>query len=172
MESYFDLKNSTFVSAIWSAFQAKLVAQDEKNDVALLKVDAPPFGKPLGPHMELYGKALGVTFAVAQLEKSWPPQVNDEVTLMGYPLGEPYLVAQRGTIASIAFDLPGFGETAKLLLSMVANPGNSGAGKVIGLLEGGLPSRPDQDAAQFVSGIDVVVPIFYGIKLIKEQGIR
>jgi S1-C subfamily serine protease len=80
-------------------------------------------------------------------------------------------VVQEGMVASIAHGLPEFGPTLKILISIVANPGNSGGptfdidGKVIGILEGGLPSRQGLDPAQAQSGIAVVVPAYFLLKL-------
>jgi len=92
------------------------------------------------------------------------PEPGQKILLAGYPLGRPYRIVQEGIVASVAHGLPEFGPTFKILISIVANPGNSGGpvydsnGKVIGLLEGALPSRQGLDPAQAVSGIAVVVP--------------
>ena len=82
----------------------------------------------------------------------------------GYPLGLPYIVFQQGTVASIAM----ISGVPKILLSAVANHGNSGGpvfndrGKVVGILEGEIPGQEHER-----TGIELVVPAFYVEKLMK-----
>ncbi len=98
--------------------------------------------------------------------------------MAGYPLGRPYYVVQDGSVASVAHSLPEFGPTLKILISTVANPGNSGGpvfdsdGKVIGILEGGLPSRQGRDPAQAQSGIAVVVPAHFLLELMNTIDVK
>lgn len=173
-DSYFDLKNNNNVYANWSAFTAKVVAKDEVNDVALLKVTVSPFNAPKRVIVKIGNIELAANYRHAPLA-SVLPEAGEIIQLAGYPLGNPYPIVQQGTVASIAHNLPNFGNTLKILLSLVANPGNSGGpvidrqGNVIGLLEGGLPSRPGKDPAQAQSGIAVVVPAFYLIRLLDGQ---
>lgn len=174
-DSSFDVQRDISIRAVWTVFAAKIVAKDEVNDVAVLSIDDRPFDTP-APFSIHIGKAdIKPHYKVADIESSLP-EPGETIALAGFPLGQPYPITQEGHVASIAFDLPlpEFGKnTIEILLSIVANPGNSGGpvfnskGKVIGLLEGGLPSRPQHDPAQAVSGIAVVVPAEYLKRLMK-----
>lgn len=170
IDPLFDLKNSNMIFSNWESFPAKVIAKDEINDLAILKID----GNPFVPRKSVPIK-IGVTELTAHYKQSILrtelPEPGEKILLAGYPLGRPYQVVQEGTVASIAHSLPEFGPTLKILVSTVANPGNSGGpvidsnGKVVGVLEGGLPSRPGRDPAQAQSGIAVVIPVHFLVQL-------
>lgn len=172
VDPLFDLQNNNMVFASWEVYSASVVTKDEKNDLALLKVEGNPFSKRKFVPIKIGDKELTAHYKQATLNTKLP-EAGQKILIAGYPLGRPYPVIQEGTIASIAHSLPEFGPYLKILLSTVANPGNSGGpvidrtGKVIGLLEGGLPSRPEHDPAQAQSGIAVVVPAHYLSEMIK-----
>jgi S1-C subfamily serine protease len=125
----------------------------------LLKVDNNPFVGHRGAPIQLGGTSLTAHYKQATLAPDLP-EAGQNILLAGYPLGQPYAVVQAGTVASIAYDLPGWGETVKILISTVANHGNSGGpvfddhGKVIGLLEGEFPGDSR-------TGIEIVVPSYF-----------
>lgn len=171
VEPLFDLEKNNMVFSNWEAFSAKVVAKDEINDLALLKIAGNPFIRPKSAVLVKIGdKALTAQYKQSTL-KTELPEPGQKILLAGYPLGRPYLVVQEGSVASVAHSLPEFGPTLKILISTVANPGNSGGpvldsdSKVIGILEGGLPSRPGRDPAQAQSGIAVVVPAHFLLQL-------
>jgi S1-C subfamily serine protease len=170
IDPLFDLKNNNMIFANWEVFSARVVAKDEKNDLALLKVDGNPFGPRKSVPIQIGEKALTAHYKQAAL-KTELPEAGQKILLAGYPLGRAYPVVQEGTVASVAHSLPEFGPTLKILISTVANPGNSGGpvldgdGKTIGVLEGGLPSRPGRDPAQAQSGIAVVIPAHFLFEL-------
>lgn len=172
-ESYFDLKRNVSVYSNWSVFSARVVAKDEVNDVALLKVTVSPFKAQKNGVIKFGDKEIAASYRHSPLATELP-KAGEIILLAGYPLGNPFPIVQQGTVASIAKNLTDFGDTVKILLSLVANPGNSGGpvvdsqGNVIGILEGGLPSRPGQDPAQAQSGIAVVVPSFFLFKLLES----
>ena len=157
--------------ANWVSSPASVVATDELKDIAILKVErVPDFSRggnetrtPFRGHAH---------FKVASFRDNLP-DIGVSAIIIGYPLGEPYQVVQEGSIASLAFNLPGFGPTVKVLISTVANPGNSGgpvfddSGTVLGLVEGQLASR-----AQPTSGITVVVPVQSLVDLAKQSHIE
>ena len=171
IDPLFDLKNNNMIFANWEVFSAKIVAKDEKNDLALLKTDGNPFGPRKSSPIKIGEKTLTAHYQPAAL-KSELPEAGQKILLAGYPLGRPYPVVQEGIVASVAHSLPEFGPTLKFLLSTVAYPGNSGGpildgnGKAIGVLEGGLPSRPGRDPAQAQSGIAVAIPAHFLIELL------
>ena len=138
----------------------------------MLKIEGNPFSPRKGVPIQIGDKALSAHYKQAAL-KTELPEAGQKILLSGYPLGRPYPVVQEGSVASVAHSLPEFGETLKILISTVANPGNSGGpvldsdGEVIGVLEGALPSRPGHDPAQAQSGIAVVVPSHFVLELLK-----
>lgn len=174
VEPLFDLKNNNMVSSNWEAFLGKVVAKDEINDLALLKIDGNPFIRPKSMvAIQIGDKALTAHYKQSTLETELP-EPGQKILLAGYPLGRPYPVVQEGSVASVAHSLPEFGPTLKILISTVANPGNSGGpvfdsdSKVIGILEGGLPSRFGRDPAQAQSGIAVAVPAHFLLQLMNS----
>ncbi len=165
VDSLIDLERNNNIDSNWESYAANLVAQDPVHDIAILKVAVNPFKTPRGVPIRIGNTALSAHYEKADLEVSLP--LPGERTLIGgYPLGYPYLVFQEGTVASIAVP----GSTPKILLSAVANHGNSGGpvfndtGKVIGLLEGELAPAGER------TGIEYVVPAFFLEKLM--QGIQ
>jgi S1-C subfamily serine protease len=168
IDPLFDLKKNIRVFANWHPYSAKMVAKDEINDLALLKIVGPsPFlSAKSGTHIKIGDKEL-TTHCRLSVLKAELPEPGQRILLAGYPLGRPYRIVQEGIVASVVYGLPEFGQTFKILISTVANPGNSGGpvldndGKVIGVLEGGLSSRPGLDPAKAVSGIAVVVPAYF-----------
>ena len=172
IDPLFDLKNNNMIFANWEVFPAKVVAKDQINDLAVLKIDGNPFAPSKFIPIQVGDKVLTAHYKQAAL-KTELPEPGQKILLAGYPLGRPYPVVQEATVASVAHSLPEFGPTLKILISTVANPGNSGGpvlntdSKVIGILQGGLPSRPGRDPAQAQSGIAVVVPAHFLSELMK-----
>lgn len=173
LESNLGEKPGLLKHANWTGSDAVLVAKDEHLDVAILKtsVEFPKHGSSVETGMG------PVHLRIAHLQQQLPEPGTSSI-LMGFPLGDPYLIVQEGAVASVAANLPGFGNTIKILLSTVANPGNSGGpvfndrGQVVGLLEGALPSRQGKDPAQAVSGLAVVVPVDALIALAERSHIQ
>lgn len=176
-DSLFDLKNNIMSYANWVVYSAKVVAKDEINDLALLKIDGNPFSSSSQATIKLGDKVLSAHYKQVAI-KADLPEAGQKIILVGYPLGRPYHVVQEGSVASVAHSLPEFGPTLKILISTVANPGNSGGpvfdsyGKVIGILEGGLPSRQGHDPAQAQSGIAVVVPAHFLVDLMNTIDVK
>jgi len=170
IDPLFDLKTNNMIFANWKVFSARVIAKDEINDLALLKIDGNPFVPRKSVPIKIGDKALTAHYKQSAL-KTELPEPGQKILLAGYPLGRPYPVVQEGSVASVAHSLPEFGPTLKILISTVANPGNSGGpvfdsdGMVIGILEGGLPSRQGHDPAQAQSGIAVAVPVHYLLEL-------
>ena len=170
IDPLFDLKTSDISVAKWETFQANVIAKDENNDLALLKVDRNPFAPRRSAAVKIHDKILVAHYKEATLNTDLP-EAGQKIFLAGYPLGQPYPFIQEGSIASVAHSLPEFGKTLKIVISAVANPGNSGApvldssSRVIGVFEGGLPSRHGLDAARAPSGFAVVVPAHFLLAL-------
>lgn len=171
IDPLFDLKNNNMIFSNWESFPAKVIAKDEINDLAILKIDGNPFVPRKFVPIKIGDAELTAHYKQSTLRTELP-EPGEKILLAGYPLGRPYPVVQEGTVASVAHSLPEFGPTLKILVSTVANPGNSGGpvidsnGKVVGVLQGGLPSRPGHDPAQAQSGIAVVVPAHFLVQLI------
>lgn len=160
VDALFDTNLNNNIFANWEVFSASIVARDELNDIAILKVDGSPFGQQRGAMISIGGKQLSAHYSKATIKNDLPLS-GQPILLAGYPLGQPYRVVQEGTNASVAHSLPGWGNTLKVLISTVANHGNSGGpvydvdAKVIGLLQGELRTSPEER-----TGIEVVVPSF------------
>lgn len=164
-----DFSHHHYSTGMWQPFPAKVVAKDALNDIALLQAEGGPFVVPKA-RTRMGETELTAHQAVATLNPNFP-QIGAEVVLAGFPLGQPYLIVQRGTVAAHAFDLPGWPPfTAKILVSTVSNHDNSGApifdekGEVVGVLEG-EDRAPGQEQER--TGISVVIPAFYVSELAK-----
>ena len=168
---YSNVSKKVPVSASWTIFKAKVIAKDEVNDVALLKVDV-----PLGAPRTVLSQAAAIehssNYRRAPLGTELP-KAGEKIILAGYPFGTPQPVVQQGLVASVN-KLPSFDNTTKILVSLEANPGNSGGpvlnsnGEIIGLLQARISSRPNHDRAQSQSGKAVVVPISHVSRLLES----
>ena len=142
-------------------FDVKLVAHDEDTDVAILKADKRPDQIQLMPMVAFLGPGAAPIPVTPQTPISPKgavlatdfPQRGETLLLAGFPIPENIsntLVLQTGVATGFLShprtdaSLPSTG--LRLMLSVVSNPGNSGgpvldaAGRVVGLLEGNLPS--------------------------------
>jgi len=130
-----------------------IAASDKGTNVAILHSDHPPGQPEAPPIIDNKGRTADkvVTSMGATLEVNFP-KPGQTMLLAGYPLSEQTLILQTGIATdmnlyrqSIAVDVP-LGNALRIILSLVSNPGNSGgpvldaAGKVVGLLEGNIPS--------------------------------
>jgi S1-C subfamily serine protease len=124
IDPVFDLQHNQVTNANFEASHAKVVAEDEVNDIAILQTNNKPRTSTgaivSGDH------DLTAHFAVSTLNANLP-EAGARVLLAGFPLGQPYLIVQPGTVAAIAHNLPGWPNTTKILVSTVANHGASGA---------------------------------------------
>ncbi len=147
---------SVSISGAVNTLVAVLVASDPATDVAILKAEKPPgeisfaplvTGNPAGtvitPQNQVSpkGATLNTDF----------PQEGETLLLAGFPLPDKTdrtLILQTG-VATGLLSIPQTGppvSALRIMLSLVSNPGNSGGpvldadGKLIGLLEGNLPS--------------------------------
>jgi S1-C subfamily serine protease len=167
VDPLFDLANDEVVTGNWEIYDANIVTTDTTNDISILKVSKNPFKAPAHVFMKIGDNALQAHYEKAELEVKLPAP-GEEILIGGYPLGLPYLVFQEGTVSSVAAFGP-FANTIKILLSAVANHGNSGGpvfndrGNVIGLLEGELPGQERER-----TGLEYVVPAFYIETLMKQ----
>jgi S1-C subfamily serine protease len=168
VDTFFDTSLNNNVFANWEVFAASVVARDELNDLAVLKVEDSPFGRKRPTPIVINGKSLSAHYAISVISEDLPLP-GQPVLIAGYPLGQPYRVVQEGNVASIAHSLPTWGRTLKILVSAIANHGNSGGpvfdaqGRVVGLLEGELRVT-DQDR----TGLEIVIPSFLLKRLLES----
>lgn len=164
--SLFDLERNTYIYSNWIVHEGKVVAIDSVNDLALIRtMDFSSLLLKQGP--------LSPRIHLPALNTSLPKALSDAF-LVGFPLGNPYVVVQHGTTAAVAgrLNIAGLPGDSKLLFSTVANPGNSGGpifdskGQVIAVLEGALPSVRNAPSAVAVSGLAVGIPAFYVQRLL------
>jgi S1-C subfamily serine protease len=128
---------------------AKLVAKDDGTDVAILQTEPNAFSVPIsGLAPANVNVDVSVKISPAD-EADDVPKIGDALTISGYPLDGESFILQNGNFAGFremtfaSPDTPGL-KRAHFLVSMVANPGNSGGpvlnsqGKLVGLAEGNL----------------------------------
>ena len=169
VDQIIDFSKHLYTASNWQIFPAKVVAHDELNDIALLQAEGGPFGEQT--FMRMGGVSLKARQKAATLNPNLP-QAGAQIVLAGFPLGQPYLIVQRGTVAAHAFNLPDWPPfTVKILVTTVSNHGNSGApifdeqAEVVGVLEGEdrAPNLPYER-----TGISVAIPAWYVADLIKK----
>ena len=170
VDSNIDLDSNFSTFGNWQIFTATVVVTDPAHDVAILKVTPNPFKSPANAPIKLKDVALSAHYQMASIDVKLPDP-GESILIAGYPLGLPYLVFQEGTVASIGV----LYNSPKILLSAVANHGNSGdpvfndRGNVIGLLEGEVPGQQEVSSQQSErTGLELVVPVFYADKLMKQ----
>jgi S1-C subfamily serine protease len=178
--------------ASFDYLQADIIEEDPQHDLALLQSSPNPFEagpkiviKTPDPETDVY-----LPLSLATLART-DARDGEWIAVSGYPLQEPALVTTSGGIASaFSTDIkeiqspgapPGFTVPAisdSYLADVSVNPGNSGGpvyritdGEVIGVC---VAFRIGQGSTgpsmfQYNSGLSVIVPIKYGLKLIAKH---
>jgi len=156
------------VAASVNIWDADLVASDPDSDVAILKAhvsprDAEPAplvtGAPIAGE-QVITPQIQIRPKGASLRTDFPTP-GEALLLAGYPIGLRTLILQIGPATGVDFPGDSQSHTAsglRIFLSLVSNPGNSGGpildaeGRLVGLLEGNLPSPiRDKDGWQLYS---------------------
>jgi S1-C subfamily serine protease len=157
--------------ANWFVLEARVVARDEVHDLAILQVVGDTPTAVQGGLVNVGGRSFGGEIRPVRLDVSLPSQ-GERVLLAGYPLGQPYAIVQEGNVAAIGYDLGDqVGQDLRILLSMVANPGNSGGpvfnsrGGLIGVMQAILSSQVGP------AGIAVAVPAQFLLVLANQRGV-
>jgi S1-C subfamily serine protease len=86
------------LSANWDVRGGKVIAHDEINDIALIRVEPNPIGIPPPSVFNLNGKILSAHFAEAALNTDLP-DAGSVILVGGYPLALPFPVIQAGIVA-------------------------------------------------------------------------
>ena len=105
LDAMFDLQHGQVTNANFDGSHAAVVAKDEINDVVILQTENKP-KISTGAIEKKDGHFLTAHFAISTLNSSLP-EAGARVLLAGFPLGQPYLIVQPGTVAAIAHNLPG-----------------------------------------------------------------
>jgi len=179
---------------------ASVVDVDDLHDLALLKLSKNPFSGEMRSGIKVGEKDLPLMVGVARLDAVLPPEGND-VLISGYPLDIATFVTQKGMVASESYSIvrtqlpgapAGFFDTHvedSILLDAVVNPGNSGgpvygseSGDVVGICDAyefsplftskrnEVQTAPGEFLTQN-AGLAIVVPIKYGIELLKKNSV-
>jgi S1-C subfamily serine protease len=155
--------SSIAVTGAVDQFTVTVVASDESTDIAILKAASLPGSlKTRGVKIDSGSLTKPLVMAKGATLSTEALNSGQSVLLAGYPLNQTTLILQTGIATGEGYfsetqgsvdSLPGNGR--RIMLSLVSNPGNSGGpifnldGKVIGLLEGNLPSPMlDEDDKQ------------------------
>ncbi len=137
------------IRASFELVEITVVEQDERHDLALLRLTPNPFatGKPSGISVTEKGIAVNALYGLAQTEAA-RPRDGDAIAVSGYPLSEPTLVTTSGCVASAwgndirevqppgapeGFTIPDVKDS--YLADVAVNPGNSG-GPVYSIYKG------------------------------------
>jgi S1-C subfamily serine protease len=179
------------IRASFALLDLAVVEEDRRHDLALLRLSPNPFatGKPSGVARTAQGLAVNALFGLAQTDEA-RPRDGASVAVSGYPLNEPTLVTTSGCIASAwgtdvqevqppgapaGFTIPDVKDS--YLADVAVNPGNSGGpvymtatAKVIGVCVAfRIASTQGGNPFSYNSGLSVVVPVTYGLALLRKQ---
>lgn len=152
------------IQATFMVFDCKVIASNEGDDLALLKISR--------PWDEI--KAQNLVNGTAMITQATPckfefarPQEGESVAISGFPLAEPSMITTTGVIAN---SWAGRGFEDRYLADVTANPGNSGgpvylakSGKVIGVCVAGkltnvLDAKGNDAKLKHSAGLTYVVP--------------
>ena len=177
-----------------------IIEEDPRHDLALVKLKKNPFAGELRSGFVIGDEGeLPLLHGVPRLRPERPCD-GDAIAISGYPLGEPVLVTNAGSIASSwsvrvgEIPHPTMPDTTLpeirdvYLADVQSNPGNSGGpvysvddGSIIGVLVAGRltdVSIGDKTAAEVLgvkltadAGLSIVVPCRYVVDMLERNGI-
>jgi S1-C subfamily serine protease len=160
------------IRASFSGQEVVVVDRDADHDLALLRTSSEslePFVVQLGPQ----GVGTHPHPARIAIER---PRDGEPVAISGYPLGEPALITNSGSIAT-AWALDSKLEDL-YLGDFTANPGNSGGpvyrlsdSSVIGVCVAGKLIPIQGGAGRQTAGLTVMVPCAYVVALLAKNGV-
>jgi S1-C subfamily serine protease len=189
-----ELTGPVTIRASFEMVEARVVEEDSRHDLTLLRLDPNPFssGKPSGvSRTPDGGLAVNGLYGLAPLSLS-DVRDGEAVAVSGYPSTAPALVTTHGIVASAtALDVvevrpPGAPEGFTIpdvkdsyVIDAAVNLGNSG-GPVYSVYHGAAigvcvafqvaEALPENGSAfAYNSGLAVAVPIKYGIELLQRH---
>ena len=147
---------SLVLDGIFRDSDAEVVAKNEAQDVAVLRVKVNPLRVPPAGLVKTPTQRITAKISVAGINTQ-DPALGQTAVVSGYPLQGNEFIVQNGAVAGIGFppnatnptsptNLTNPTDRMRIFLSLVSNPGNSGGpvlndkGQLIGLLEGNLTS--------------------------------
>jgi len=176
--------------------ELEVIDQDERHDLAILKLRKNPFKGELRSGIMINNKEIPFLYGIATLN---PMRPNDgaAIGISGYPLGQPVLVTNAGYMATTwsfektpsAVPIPGTEQWFHKIevddcyfADVEVNPGNSGGpvylienAKVIGICVGSILTPISDRMGQpinglsYSSGLTKVVPVRYAINLLQRH---
>jgi len=193
------LPNTESMRANFNIIPFEVVEEDERHDLALLRMTANPFKGEVAPVIAIDDQSISGMSGVPALQSD-RPRDGESIAISGYPLGETVLVTNTGIVASswsVTIDeiahpvfsdvnVPQVRDT--YLADVQTNPGNSGGpvyasrdGGIIGVLVAGkLTDVVAGEASVIVNGqplradagLSLVVPIKYGTAMLDKHGVK
>jgi S1-C subfamily serine protease len=175
-----------------------LVAENERHDLALLRLRQNPFRGEVGTGIVIGDQAVQLPHGVVTLDSDRPHD-GEMVASTGYPLTNAVLITSVGHVASAwasdikEMPIPGVpGRTMPdvadaYVVDMEVNPGNSGgpvyaveSGPVIGVcvasqlapvrfMDTGDPAAVDGRSLSYSSGLTIVVPARYVAEMLERH---
>jgi S1-C subfamily serine protease len=168
-----------------------LVSRHIRHDLALLRLRQHPAEQAGIVRPDLGQGPIPVPFGHAEFATE-RPRDGDPVAVSGYPLAQPVMITNAGTLASawaVDIDKPperegppkfeGRDIADAYLLDTTVNNGNSGGpayragdGRVIGVCVSSLLGRGEEkDAPAYNAGIARIVPSKYVLEMLADEGV-
>lgn len=191
------IENSEQLRGNFSLVGCDLVDQDVRHDIALLKLKKNPFTDEISS-FNIGGKKAPLLYGVPRLNAIRPID-GTSIGISGYPLNETVLVTNSGVVASSwstdsinvpvgtsGFTIPNISDV--YLGDIEVNPGDSGAptclledASIIGLCVASKPAPVRNQNGNIVvintqqlffsSGLTIIVPSYYIIKILEKNNV-
>ena len=190
--------NSANMRANFNVVNFDLVDEDNRHDLALLKLRANPFRGEVGGGIVVADQPLEPLHGVPSI-RTERPRDGDGIAVSGYPLGETVLVTNQGVVASswsvevdeVAHPTIPTATIPKMrdiyLADVQSNPGNSGGpayssqdGAIVGVLVAGKLTSVVAEGQPAVvhglwlsadAGLSLVVPAEYVVEMLDRNGV-
>jgi len=194
-------ENTENMRANFTIVGFELVAEDDRHDLALLKLSQNPFKGEVSTGIVIGDAPLPLPHGYVTLDTDRPLD-GEQIATTGYPLSNAVLITNAGHLASAwAADIkdisvPGIAGMTRpdvadsYVADMEVNPGNSGGptyaletGVVVGVCvasqpaparftDTGEPAAVGGRGIAYSSGLTIVIPARYVVEMLTHHGVR